>query len=81
MDWVAPHGPWDDQIAFIFDGGTLDVAEELRPHDEELSEARFVTLNKARELLSTRMRHLLDAAVHALDGGQPVYLHDGAAVR
>ncbi|MFJ2177085.1 NUDIX domain-containing protein [Streptomyces sp. NPDC101062] len=79
VDWVAPHGPWDDQIAFIFDGGTLDAAEELRPHDEELSEARFVTLNKARELLRTRMRYRLDAAVRALDGGQPVYLHDGAA--
>jgi hypothetical protein len=26
VDWVAaPHGPWDDQIAFIFDGGTLDA--------------------------------------------------------
>ncbi|MEV7087754.1 NUDIX hydrolase [Streptomyces sp. NPDC093085] len=79
VDWVAPHGPWDDQIAFIFDGGTLDTAEDLRPHDEELSEARFVPLNKARELVGTRMRYRLDAAVQALDGGRPVYLHDGAA--
>ncbi|MFE4540294.1 NUDIX domain-containing protein [Streptomyces scopuliridis] len=80
VDWVAPHGPWDDQIAFIFDGGTLDAAEELRPHDEELSEARFVTLHKARELVGARMRHRLDAAVRALDEGRPVYLRDGAAV-
>lgn len=28
VDWVAPHGPWDDQIAFVFDGGTLD---QVRP--------------------------------------------------
>ncbi|MGW6235399.1 NUDIX domain-containing protein [Streptomyces sp. NPDC055037] len=80
VDWVAPHGPWDDQIAFIFDGGTLNSAEELRPHDEELSEARFVTAHKARELVGARMRHRLDAAVRALDEGRPVYLHDGAAV-
>jgi 8-oxo-dGTP pyrophosphatase MutT (NUDIX family) len=23
VDWVAPHGPWDDLIAFVFDGGML----------------------------------------------------------
>lgn len=27
VDWGAPHGPWDDQIAFIFDGGTLGSDE------------------------------------------------------
>ncbi|HEX7658864.1 MAG TPA: NUDIX domain-containing protein [Pseudonocardiaceae bacterium] len=21
VDWVSPHGPWDDLLAFIFDGG------------------------------------------------------------
>lgn len=82
VDWVPPHGPWDDQIAFIFDGGTLDArqAQEMRPHDEELSEAAFVSLDKARELLSKRLRNRLDAAVRGLDGGRPVYLHDGGPV-
>ncbi len=23
VDWVAPHGPWDDLLAFVFDGGVL----------------------------------------------------------
>ncbi|WP_242418342.1 NUDIX hydrolase, partial [Frankia sp. CpI1-P] len=23
VDWVSPHGPWDDLLAFVFDGGTL----------------------------------------------------------
>lgn len=79
VDWVPPHGPWDDQIAFIFDGGTFDASEELRPHDEELSEARFVTLDKARELVGARLRNRLVAAVRALEEGRPMYLHDGAA--
>lgn len=81
VDWVAPHGPWDDQIAFVFDGGTLGVVdiEELRPHDEELSEARFVALPKARELVGARMRRRLGAAVRALNVGQTVYLRDGVA--
>ncbi|OII68660.1 NUDIX hydrolase [Streptomyces sp. CC77] len=80
VDWVAPHGPWDDQIAFVFDGVALGVPGELRPHDEELSEAAYVTLDKARELLGQRMRVRLAAAVRALDEGRPVYLHDGTPV-
>ncbi|MET8183814.1 NUDIX hydrolase [Streptomyces sp. NPDC005336] len=79
VDWVAPHGPWDDQIAFIFEGGHLDTAEELRPHDEELSEARFVAWDRARQLLRKRMRDRLDAALRAVDEGRPVYLRDGRA--
>ena len=23
VDWVSPHGPWDDSLMFIFDGGVL----------------------------------------------------------
>ncbi|MFE2292581.1 NUDIX domain-containing protein [Streptomyces sp. NPDC059452] len=78
VDWVAPHGPLDDQIAFIFDGGTFCDDEALRPHDQELSEARFIPLETARQLVSERMRRRLDAAVKALEDGRPMYLHDGA---
>ncbi|MCF3168298.1 MULTISPECIES: NUDIX hydrolase [Streptomyces] len=81
VDWVAPHGPWDDQIAFIFDGGTLRDGEAPRPHDRELSEARFVPLEEARERVNARMRRRLDAAVKALEDGRPVYLNDGRATR
>ncbi|MFI1187035.1 NUDIX domain-containing protein [Streptomyces californicus] len=79
VDWVAPHGPWDDQIAFIFDGGTLRGGETPRPHDRELSAARFVPLEQARELVNARMRLRLDAAAKALEAGRPVYLNDGSA--
>jgi 8-oxo-dGTP diphosphatase len=27
VDWVSPHGPWDDLLDFIFDGGTLNASE------------------------------------------------------
>jgi 8-oxo-dGTP diphosphatase len=23
VDWVSPHGPWDDLLAFVFSAGTL----------------------------------------------------------
>src|SRR3546814_6749955 len=26
IDWVAPHGPWDDSLMLIFDAGTLSPA-------------------------------------------------------
>ncbi|MFJ4409490.1 NUDIX domain-containing protein [Streptomyces sp. NPDC088910] len=43
VDWVPPHGPWDDQLAFIFDGGTLTARQtvEIRPHDRELLRLRL----------------------------------------
>nr|WSW64564.1 NUDIX hydrolase [Streptomyces sp. NBC_00998] len=79
VDWVPPHGPWDDQIAFIFDAGTLDDAQvtALRPHDNELAEIAFVPIDKAPALLSSRIRNRLDAAVQAYEAGCPMYLHDG----
>lgn len=80
VDWVPPHGPWDDQIAFIFDGGTVDLDNAPRPHDEELREARFVNLDKAEELLRDRMRRRLAAAVRAQREERPVYLRDGHEV-
>lgn len=27
VDWIPPHGPWDDTLVFVFDGGTLPPGE------------------------------------------------------
>ncbi|WP_409469700.1 NUDIX domain-containing protein [Streptomyces sp. HC307] len=83
VDWVAPHGPWDDQIAFIFDAGTIGTAEAaaLQPHDDELSELAFVTPAEATTRLRNRLARRLRAALEALNGqGGPLYLHDGQPV-
>jgi ADP-ribose pyrophosphatase YjhB (NUDIX family) len=82
VDWVAPHGPWDDQLAFIFDGGTLDQdqADRLQPRDEELSEAAFVTAAEAGFRLRERIRRRFEGALQALDAGRPLYLRDGTPV-
>lgn len=80
VDWVPPHGPWDDQIAFVFDGGILHTRTALRPQDEELSEVAFVSLDRADELLKERLRRRLYAALEALDYGRPVYLSDGRPI-
>ncbi|MFF2040345.1 NUDIX domain-containing protein [Kitasatospora sp. NPDC058170] len=78
VDWVAPHGPWDDQISFIFDAGVTSVGGRLEPHDDELSEAAFLPASEVRGLVRDRLRRRLDAALLALDDGRTRYLHDGA---
>ncbi|MEU5095052.1 NUDIX hydrolase [Streptomyces sp. NPDC020996] len=82
VDWVAPHGPWDDQLAFIFDGGTVaqDQADRLRPRDDELSEAVFVTVAEAAGRLRDRIRRRFEHALKALGTGGPLYLRDGVPV-
>ncbi|MEU4352480.1 NUDIX hydrolase [Streptomyces sp. NPDC023838] len=79
VDWVPPHGPWDDQIAFIFDAGALgrDQATALRPHDEELSELAFVPSQQAGAWLRDRLSRRFEAAMEALVDRRPRYLHDG----
>nr|BEK65986.1 NUDIX hydrolase [Kitasatospora purpeofusca] len=82
VDWVPPHGPWDDQLAFIFDGGVISVdqANSLLPHDAELIEAAMLAPADARQLLRTRLLPRYDAALAALNDGQPRYLNDGRPI-
>jgi 8-oxo-dGTP diphosphatase len=80
VDWIPPHGPWDDQLAFLFDGGTIapDTAATLRPQDTEIGAIRFAAPDEAACLLRSyvwnRARHGLDA----LHNFTTAYLHCGA---
>ncbi|MFJ3881575.1 hypothetical protein ACIPW5_29505 [Streptomyces sp. NPDC090077] len=71
VDWVPPHGPWDDQIAFIFDAGTLDDTQTaaLRPHDADLADLAFLPLDKAHTLLRGRIRNRLNAGARPIRSG------------
>ncbi|MEU7167068.1 NUDIX hydrolase [Streptomyces morookaense] len=80
VDWVTPHGPWDDQIAFIFDGGVLESgAADLSPKDGELSEVKFVSVDAAKSLLPVRLLRRFESAVQVLTDGIPRYLRDGVS--
>ncbi|MEU6848666.1 NUDIX hydrolase [Actinacidiphila alni] len=82
VDWVPPHGPWDDQLAFIFDGGVLapDQVAVLRPHDGELAEARLFLPDEAVDVLRERLRNRFRVAIATCTGSSPSYLHDGGTI-
>jgi 8-oxo-dGTP pyrophosphatase MutT (NUDIX family) len=75
LDWIGPHGPWDDQLLFIFDGGVLaeDEVEQLAPRDPEISEVAAVSPEKARQLLRFDMAERLERALRALENGATAY--------
>ncbi|GAB2875900.1 NUDIX domain-containing protein [Streptomyces mayteni] len=79
MDWDPAHGPWDDQLVLIFDGGELapEVAATLAPHDEELSACVFFTQEDAIAALRPRIRRRLVQALEALKANEARYLESG----
>lgn len=81
VDWVAPHGPWDDQLAFVFDGGTLDRvrADRLEPQEDdgEVAEIAFVRPSEVTAWLSERAGPRCAAALLVLESGRPEYLRNG----
>lgn len=79
IDWVSPHGPWDDLLAFIFDGGVLDDSQvaDLTLVDGELAGFKFCTEKQAQERLHPRVWRRAAAAIEALKTGNVQYLQDG----
>jgi 8-oxo-dGTP pyrophosphatase MutT (NUDIX family) len=79
VDWDPPHGPWDDQIVLIFDGGELSPAEAtgLRPRDPELSACAFFSPDDAVAALLPRIRERVAQALEALTKGETRYLESG----
>jgi ADP-ribose pyrophosphatase YjhB (NUDIX family) len=67
LDWVGPHGPWDDQLVFIFEAHAVggDTGGQLRVTDEEISDFGFFSLADARKRLRADIAARLDRAIHA----------------
>jgi hypothetical protein len=76
---VSPHGPWDDLISFIFDGGVLsqEAASNLRLVDDELRAFEFCDEGQAKERLRPYVWRRVSAALDALETRQAAYLEDG----
>jgi ADP-ribose pyrophosphatase YjhB (NUDIX family) len=82
VDWVAPHGPWDDSLAFIFDGGLVleNAQARIRLTDGELSGYRFVAPDDLGPLLRPYVESRLREALTAAHDGTVRYLHNGRSV-
>ncbi|MFC9085903.1 NUDIX domain-containing protein [Nocardiopsis dassonvillei] len=79
VDWVAPHGPWDDLLMFVFDGGSVspEQAESLHPVDDELREVRWCTPQQAAGLLREDVWARTAQAVLAWEDKTTSYLYRG----
>jgi len=75
LDWVGPHGPWDDQLLFIFDGGTLTPGEveNIRILDDELTEFVFVKVDDCERLLRPDIWRLLQSSYRCLGSERTEY--------
>jgi ADP-ribose pyrophosphatase YjhB (NUDIX family) len=79
LDWVPPHGPWDDMIAFIFAADVLsrDRIARIRLLDGELDGFEFCDPAEAATRLSPRLLRRMQAALAAQRAGRVIYLQDG----
>ena len=79
VDWVPPHGPWDDLLAFIFDGGSLapDQIARIRLLDGELEGFAFFSAAEVAARLRPRARGRIRSALNASETGMTAYLQDG----
>jgi 8-oxo-dGTP diphosphatase len=79
IDWISPHGPWDDSLMFIFNAGTLTAHQiaGLRLADDELAAYEFCAPEQAQQRLRPYVWRRVQAALDALTLGRALYLHDG----
>lgn len=79
VDWVSPHGPWDDSLMFVFDGGILtdEQTAGLRLQDGELSGYRYHRVDEARAVLRPYVWNRVHHALLAAEDGRPRYLQNG----
>jgi 8-oxo-dGTP pyrophosphatase MutT (NUDIX family) len=79
IDWVSPHGPWDDSLMFVFDGGLLDAdaQAQITLPDGELNEWRFWTPEECVTLLRQYVWRRAEAGLVAATTGSMAYLHYG----
>jgi 8-oxo-dGTP pyrophosphatase MutT (NUDIX family) len=75
LDWVGPHGPWDDQLTFLFNGGSLTSEQmtTITVADNEISAFGFYTLSDAIDRLRADIAQRLTRATSLLRTGHTDY--------
>lgn len=82
IDWVAPHGPWDDLVVFVFDGGVLTSAQAgaIRLQESELADFAFCARPDAEKRLRDYVWRRTQAALEAQRLRSTAYTHNGYPV-
>ncbi|TCK20940.1 NUDIX domain-containing protein [Pseudonocardia endophytica] len=75
IEWVEAHGPWDDQIVFVFDGGTLtdEQISGITIGDDEIAAWRFVDPDELDVQLRSTIRHRVELSRRSLATGRTEY--------
>lgn len=75
LDWDGPHGPWDDQLVFVFDADALsdDQVANLRVADPEIASFAFLPADEAAQRLRSDMAGRLTRAINARESGRTFY--------
>lgn len=81
VDWLSPHGPWDDLLAFVFDGGApgKEGIARIKFRDDELAAFEFCTPEQAQQRLRPYVWRRVAVALEALTSGRVPYLQHGYA--
>lgn len=83
IDYMSPqnsgYSTHDENIQFIFYGGILTSEDinNIQVPNEEISEYKFVSEEKAIKSVSDRLANRLKPCFEALEKGMPVYLEGG----
>jgi hypothetical protein len=78
VGWVAPHAPWDDSLAFIFNGGVIaeDERASIRLLEGELEGYLFVPPDEVGHMLRPYVGNRCREALSAAHDGTTKYLHN-----
>lgn len=78
VDWTSSVEGKGESLQFIFFGGVLTVEQisNIKLAEEEISEYKFLPLEKALPFLSEKLRERIPRCVEALKNGTALYLED-----
>ncbi|MGW6449957.1 NUDIX domain-containing protein [Lentzea sp. NPDC055074] len=74
-DWAPRDG--EDRVLFVFEGGLITAADEIRLPADELRSYAFVPPSEAGERLIPRLARRVAEALRARESGETRYLEHG----
>ncbi|GAA0911812.1 NUDIX hydrolase [Virgisporangium aurantiacum] len=79
IDWVSPHGQWDDLLSMVFDSAPIsdEQISSIQFDDTEISAFELCDRDQVEARLRPYVWRRVLAALEAKESGIPSYLADG----